>query len=82
MKKIGADKVTSDDDIAKVSVVGVGMKSHPGVAAKMFDVLAKKKINIEMISTSEISISVVIEKNKGEKAVKELHTAFKLDRKK
>jgi len=80
VKNIKAEKVTCDDDIAKVSIVGVGMKSHPGVAAKMFEVLADKKINIEMISTSEISISVVIEKKKGESAVKALHTAFGLDK--
>jgi aspartate kinase len=81
VKKIKAEKVTCDDNIAKVSIVGVGMKSHPGVAAKMFDVLAKKKINIEMISTSEISISCVIHKKNAEAAVKELHTAFGLDKK-
>ncbi|MFH1062645.1 MAG: aspartate kinase [Candidatus Omnitrophota bacterium] len=80
VKDIKAEKVTCDDDIAKVSIVGVGMKSHPGVAAKMFDVLAKKKINIEMISTSEISISCVIGKKYAESAVKALHTAFGLDK--
>ncbi|MBU1087635.1 MAG: aspartate kinase [Candidatus Omnitrophica bacterium] len=82
VKDVKAEKVTCDDDIAKVSIVGVGMKSHPGVAAKMFDVLAKKKINIEMISTSEISISCVIGKKHAESAVKALHTAFGLDAKK
>ncbi len=82
VKDIKAEKVTCDDDIAKVSIVGVGMKSHPGVAAKMFDILAKKKINIEMISTSEISISCVISKKYAEAAVKALHTAFGLDAKK
>jgi len=81
-KNIKAEKVTFDDDIAKVSIVGVGMKSHPGVAAKMFDILAKKKINIEMISTSEISISCVISKKYAVVAVKSLHTAFGLDAKK
>ncbi len=80
-KKIKAEKVTFDEDVAKVSIVGVGMKSHPGVAAKMFEVLADKKINIEMISTSEISISCVINKKKAEAAVKALHTAFGLDKK-
>ncbi|MFH1459186.1 MAG: aspartate kinase [Candidatus Omnitrophota bacterium] len=79
VKKVGAENVTYDENIAKVSVVGVGMKSHPGVAAKMFKVLARKKINIEMISTSEISISVVISQNKGQAAVKALHRAFGLD---
>lgn len=82
VKKIKAEQVTFDEDIAKVSIVGVGMKSHPGVAAKMFEVMADKKINIEMISTSEISISCVIAKKKAEAAVKALHTAFGLDKKK
>ncbi len=81
-KKIKAEKVTFDEDIAKVSIVGVGMKSHPGVAAKMFEIMADKKINIEMISTSEISISCVIAKAKAELAVKALHNAFGLDKKK
>ncbi|MCK4994227.1 MAG: aspartate kinase [Candidatus Omnitrophica bacterium] len=81
VKKIKAEKVTFDEDIAKVSIVGVGMKSHPGVAAKMFEIMADKKINIEMISTSEISISCVIAKKKAESAVKALHTAFGLDKK-
>ena len=65
--------------IAKVSVVGVGMKSHSGVAAKCFSILAKNKINIEMISTSEISISCVVKKEAGKKALKALHKGFKLD---
>lgn len=80
-KKIKAEKVTFDEDIAKVSIVGVGMKSHPGVAAKMFEIMADKKINIEMISTSEISISCVIARKKAEAAVKALHSAFGLDKK-
>ena len=79
--KIGAEGVTSDDDIAKVSVVGIGMKSHAGVAAKMFNALAARKINIEMISTSEIKISCVIERKKAESAVKALHKAFGLGKK-
>ncbi|MCG2712986.1 MAG: aspartate kinase [Candidatus Omnitrophica bacterium] len=82
VKKIKAEQVTFDENIAKVSIVGVGMKSHPGVAAKMFEVMADKKINIEMISTSEISISCVIAKKKAESVVKALHTAFGLDKKK
>ncbi len=77
-EKIGAKGVTSDSNIAKVSVVGIGMKTHAGVAAKMFDALASKKINIEMISTSEIKISCVIAKKKAEEAVKAIHSAFKL----
>jgi len=78
---IEADKVIFDEDIAKISIIGVGMKSHPGVAARMFEILAKNKINIEMISTSEISISCVISKAKAELAAKSLHTAFGLDKK-
>ena len=72
-KSIGAGDVLQDEDIARVSIVGVGMKSHPGVAAKMFDALAKNKINIEMISTSDISISCIIKKKFAETAVKALH---------
>jgi aspartate kinase len=79
-REIGAGDILSDEDIVKVSVVGVGMKSHSGVAAKCFSVLAKSKINIEMISTSEISISCVVRKEVGEKAVKALHKAFDLDK--
>ncbi|MBD3246881.1 MAG: aspartate kinase [Candidatus Omnitrophica bacterium] len=77
-KAIGAGRVTADEDIAKVSLVGVGMRSHPGVAARCFSVLAKNKINIEMISTSEISISCVVHKEAGKKAMKVLHKEFKL----
>jgi len=81
VKNIKADRVLCDDNIAKVSIVGVGMKSHPGVAARMFDVLAKNSINIEMISTSEINISCVIKKKKADKAVRALHDAFGLGKK-
>lgn len=77
---IGAQDVLEDSDIARVSVVGVGMKTHPGVAAKMFETLAKEKINIEMISTSEISISCIIKKKFAEKAVRALHGQFGLDK--
>ena len=80
-KAIGAGDVTVDDDIAKVSVVGIGMKSHSGVAANMFAALAEKGINIEMISTSEIKISCVVKKKHGEAAVKAIHGKFKLGRK-
>lgn len=80
VKKIGARTVTHDENIAKVSVVGLGMRTHSGVAAKMFDALASKKINIEMISTSEIKISCVIEKSKANQAVKVLHKKFGLDK--
>ena len=80
-KKIGAKGVKYDENIAKVSVVGIGMRSHSGVAAKMFSVLAKEKINIEMISTSEIKISCVVSQNKADLAVKALHKAFGLAKK-
>ena len=69
-----------DDSIAKVSIVGVGMKSHSGVAARMFETLAKENINILMISTSEIKISVAISRKYGELAVRTLHAAYELDK--
>ena len=78
--KIGAGDVTVDKNIAKVSIVGIGMRSHSGVAANMFEALADKKINIEMISTSEIKISCVVKKNLGEAAVRAIHAKFKLGR--
>ncbi len=77
-KKVGAGEVLTDENIAKVSVVGVGMKTHSGVAAKCFSALAKNKINIEMISTSEISISCIIKKKFAETATKSLHAKFVL----
>ncbi len=77
-RNIQAGDVLEDQDIARVAVVGVGMKSHPGVAATMFDALAKNKINIEMISTSDISISCIIQKKFAETAVKALHGKFGL----
>lgn len=79
-EEIGAEAVLGDENIAKVSVTGVGMRSHPGVASKMFTVLAKENINIMMISTSEIRISCIIEEKYTELAVRVLHTAFGLDR--
>ena len=78
-QEIGARQVIGDEKIAKVSLVGVGMRSHAGVASKMFGVLAKENINIQMISTSEIKISVVVEEKYMELAVRALHTAFDLD---
>ena len=78
-ESIGAEQVLGDEHIAKVSVIGVGMRSHSGVAAKMFTVLAKENINIIMISTSEIKISCVIEEKYTELAVQVLHRAFGLD---
>lgn len=76
---LGAQSVRGDNAIAKVSIVGVGMRSHAGVASKMFDALAAENINILMISTSEIKVSVVIEEKYLELAVRALHTAFDLD---
>ena len=81
-KRIGIKGVSQDAGIAKVSVVGIGMRSHAGVAAAMFDVLGKNKINIEMISTSEIKISCVVKKKDAEKAVRLLHRHFKLGKRK
>jgi aspartate kinase len=77
--EIGAKGVTHDSDIAKVSLVGAGMKTSPGIAAKMFRVLADENVNIEMISTSTIRISVVIASGDLERAARSLHTAFGLD---
>lgn len=74
--EIGFKEAATDESIGKLSIVGVGMKSHSGVAAKMFDVLAHEGVNIGMISTSEIKISVVIELAKGESAMRALHKAF------
>ena len=74
------DEISFDDSIAKVSVVGVGMKSHSGVAANAFDTMAKENINIQMISTSEIKISMVIDEKYGELAVRALHSAYNLDK--
>jgi aspartate kinase len=79
-KMIKADGVETDDQVAKVSIVGVGMRNHSGVAATMFEVLAKEGINIQMISTSEIKVSCLIHSNYTELAVRALHTAFRLDR--
>lgn len=78
-REIGAREVIGDTKIAKVSIVGVGMRSHAGVASRMFEALAKESINIQMISTSEIKVSVVIEEKYLELAVRALHTAFELD---
>ena len=77
--RLGAKEVVGDTKICKVSAVGVGMRSHPGVASKMFKALADDGINIQMISTSEIKISVVIDEKYLELAVRVLHKAFELD---
>ena len=83
LKKVSNDLtawgVSSDDEVAKVSVVGVGMRSYSGVAAKMFKALADEEINIEMISTSEIKISCIIRRDKADEAVRALHRAFELE---
>ncbi|AXI02863.1 aspartate kinase [Aquirhabdus parva] len=79
-RDVGAREVTGDDTIVKVSIVGVGMRSHAGVASQMFRTLGAEGINIQMISTSEIKISVVVNEKYLELAVRALHTAFELDR--
>jgi aspartate kinase len=76
---LGAEEVSSDDQIVKVSIVGVGMRSHAGVAATMFEALAAEGINIQLITTSEIKITVVIEERYLELAVRSLHSAFGLE---
>lgn len=79
VEKLGARGYVIDESIAKVSIVGAGMKSNPGVAAKMFQTLADNDINIWLISTSAIRTSVVVDGDKAEQAVRCLHTAFGLD---
>ena len=78
-RDLGARQVNGDDKIAKLSIVGVGMRSHAGVASKMFEVLADRSINIQMISTSEIKISVVIAEEYIELAARALHSVFDLE---
>lgn len=75
-----AMQISSETDLAKVSIVGVGMRHHPGVAAKMFKILAQNDINIKLISTSEIKITVVIDSSKAKLAVEKLHSGFELDK--
>jgi aspartate kinase len=77
--KIGFEDVALDDNVAKFSVVGVGMRSHTGVAKSMFEALASKGVNIQVISTSEIKISVLIDAAYTELAVRALHAAYGLD---
>lgn len=79
-KELNAEEVVSDPDVSKVSIVGKGMVSQPGTAAKMFDALAKEGINIQMISTSEIRVSCVVKKEEGKRAVQILHKAFGLEK--
>jgi len=80
LKEIGGKEVNADQDIAKVSIVGAGMRSHSNVATQMFSALAKEGINIYMISTSEIKISCIIDSKYTELAVRSLHDAFELDK--
>lgn len=80
VKELGGKEVKSNEDIAKVSIVGVGMRSHSNVATQMFSALAKEGINIQMISTSEIKISCIIDSKYTELAVRALHDAFELDK--
>jgi aspartate kinase len=77
--EVGAGEVLADETIAKVALIGAGMRSHPGISATMFEVLAKEGINIEMISTSPIRISCVVRSEYGEQAVRALHKAFDLE---
>lgn len=79
-KELKAESVISDADVCKVSLVGIGMISQPGTASRMFEALAAEKINIQMISTSEIKISCVIKKEEGKRAVQILHKAFNLEK--
>jgi len=77
-REVGAQGVVADDRVAKISIVGVGMRSHAGVAARMFETLSAEGINIQMISTSEIAVSCVIEDKYTELAVRALHDVFAL----
>jgi aspartate kinase len=80
VKEAEVDEASYDENICKVSIVGVGMKSHTGVAAKAFSTMAKENININMISTSEIKVSMVIDEKYAELAVRSLHAAYELDK--
>jgi aspartate kinase len=80
MQGITYDEIIVDENIVKVSLVGVGMRSHAGIASKAFNALADAGINIQMISTSEIKITLVISQDKLEDAVKVLHDAFELEK--
>jgi aspartate kinase len=79
-EELGARAVLGNDTIVKISLVGVGMRSHAGIASKMFEALAQEGINIRMISTSEIKISVVVDEKYLELGVRALHQAFELDK--
>jgi aspartate kinase len=77
--EVGYDQLVSDDAVAKVSIVGVGIRSNPQLAAKMFEVLADRQINLLAVSTSEIKVSALIAEDQLDLAVRVLHTAFGLD---
>lgn len=77
-RSLGAEKVLCDDNISKVSIVGAGMQSNPGVASKMFEALSEENVNIQMISTSEIKISVLVAREDSDKAMNAIHDAFEL----
>jgi aspartate kinase len=79
-RNIGAKSVSGDEDIAKISIVGVGMRNHSGIASTMFQILANEGINMEMVSTSEIKVSCVVAEKYTELAVRALHDAFALDK--
>jgi len=79
-RQIDAKEVRSDENITKISIVGVGMRSHSGIASKMFQTLSNEGINIQMISTSEIKVSCIVDAKYSELAVRVLHEAFGLDR--
>jgi len=78
-EEIGAESVTGDESIVKVSIVGVGMRNHSGIASTMFQIMANEGINLMMISTSEIKVSCIIAEKYTELAVRALHSAFALD---
>jgi aspartate kinase len=78
-REVGYDRLLYDDEIGKVSLIGAGMRSHPGITAKFFAALANAGVNIEMISTSEIRISVIVDEGQVDDAVRATHTAFDLD---
>ena len=79
VKKLGAKELIADENIAKVSLVGVGMRSHEGVAVRMFSALAEAGVNIEMISTSEIKISCVVDGSRAQDALRAVHKAFEAE---
>jgi aspartate kinase len=77
--EVGYEKLLYDDQIGKVSLIGAGMRSHPGITARFFSALAAAGVNIEMISTSEIRISVIVDEGQVDDAVRATHSAFDLD---